>query len=687
MVPSKNNYPSLEPSRDIMGQAFPYLAAALKSAGHDVFGLNINNEWCRGSAKKALRQCLRNAFHLYEPEIVCVGGLSADFLFIRDTIDILRHINPDIPVICGGGIISSDKDYVFRTLKPEFAVMGEGEETIRELVDSIDNNRDFEEIAGIAFWKEGEPQYTSKRKPISELDRLHLPDYDVFDFHSFISLLNQTDNYFHCRTRTNPRLMPIITARSCPFSCTFCYHTTGKIYRVRSVDAVIQEIIFFYEKYQFNLLKLYDELFSSDENRVREFCQRLKQLGLDIDWSCSMRVCDVNRDMLMEMKDAGCIHIAYGFESASPKVLKSMKKGITVEQIRKTIELTDEAGIGIQANFIFGDIAETPETIRETLHFYNIYCKDLIIHCDYITPYPGTELFEHCLENGIIPDRKLYYETIHTRPRINMTQMSYYEFHKLTDPVVRNRYRGFKSAAIASFQVDHSCDFDRGAPPKLKRDTYRFRLECPHCKKKSDYLLPLKSLFTPIVQFCTACHKKFILPTMQITQKRSIYEKSLHPLKSLTNTQKPVIIGPVPDASDIEILDYYGFNYRNLNIVGFMDWRPWPSGSRFLRYPVIDLTTEILSINGDGRFIVLPLPGAMEILRKLRRMMVPNERIVYIRDLPVDRFNNPDQPEGRPTLWKRFRHGALNLMSNSQKTISFYNSLYKISRILFPRPL
>src|SRR5208337_2623049 len=98
------------------------------------------------------------------------------------------------------------------------------------------------------------------------------------------------------------------------------------------------------------------------------------------------------------MQAAGCIFIGYGLESASPTVLRSMKKRITVDQILRAIRLTEKVGLGVQGNFIFGDIAETPETFQETMDFFNQWCKDLIVHLGSVTPYPGSEIFQYCLE-------------------------------------------------------------------------------------------------------------------------------------------------------------------------------------------------------------------------------------------------------------------------------------------------
>ena len=130
---------------------------------------------------------------------------------------------------------------------------------------------------------------------------------------------------------------------------------------------------------------------------------------MQIDWNASMRVGDVTPELLSSMKDAGCIHIGYGFESADDSVLKSMNKRITQNQIQNAIEMTEKAGIGVQANFIYGDPAETEETVYKTIGFYKKNCLDHIVHNDYIIPY-GVQ-FLPLQKKDLISSNQQYCET------------------------------------------------------------------------------------------------------------------------------------------------------------------------------------------------------------------------------------------------------------------------------------
>ncbi len=518
LIPPKTNYPNPGPGVEF-GQGMPYLASFLKAAGHEVFGININHIWCHGSAPLTLEKLLRDAIEQYQPHLIGVGGVAPEYIFVRDIIFFSRKIAPDIPIVCGGGIITYDSHFIFSNLRPDFAIIGEGEISIVKLVDYLEKGGDVDSVPSLVHWKNGEVAINDTQYP-ENLDELPFPDYSPFSFENYLSLNNVANNFVG-HTRHNPRVMPLSIGRSCPFKCTFCSHYTT--YRTRSIDCAIDEIAYFYEKYQFNILYITDELFSIKTEKTREFCSKLKvlkkELKADIDWGCYLKVNDVDSDLLREMKDSGCIYIGFGFESASNAVLNSMKKGTTAEKISRAIQLTEEAGIGLHANFIFGDVAETPETIGETTAFYNRYCRDLTVYFYYITPYPGSELFQYCLDNNLIADKQEYYETTaHNKGSVNMTSMPDDIFYKLTKPAMNDMFDGKTSVVLSCERTDiESCD--QNAPFELRRSFYMIVVVCPHCSKNSDYLYPLRvntgMRVKPFLHCCTKCHKKLMVDVSQ----------------------------------------------------------------------------------------------------------------------------------------------------------------------------
>ncbi len=524
MIPPKNNYPYSMPKVDLFGQGFPYIAGALKKAGHEVFGINLNHQWCNDSAADKLAASIHNAIREYKPHFIGVGGLSGDYSFIRDEIRFIRHSAPDIHIVCGGGIVTYDREYIFTNLRPDFAVSGEAEENIAALADCIGGGGNISNIPNIAYWKGEKAAYTRIEHPNTKLEEFPLPDYAPFDYERFMRSFNQTDA-FYSHTRLHPRIMPISLGRSCPFQCTFCCHTEGPKYRERSIDNAIEEIVHFYDRYHFNILFIYDELFSIKKNRVSELCAKIKKLrensGMDFDWTCDLRVADVDEDLLKEMKDAGCIFIGYGLESASPKILESMKKKTTVVQIERAIRLTNEAGIGVQGNFIFGDIAEMPQTAEETIDFFNKYCRDLMVFLSHIMPYPGSEIFQYCIDNGIIKDKQSYYNKVSPFGliKINMTKMPDDVFFNIINSIEKTMHpvgSALKLKETSILSCEKTGEFtDLETPFLLRRRLYRVKVMCPHCRELVDYLSPFNAARSDCPKqlrtYCKKCHKRFLI--------------------------------------------------------------------------------------------------------------------------------------------------------------------------------
>ncbi len=141
------------------------------------------------------------------------------------------------------------------------------------------------------------------------------------------------------------------------------------------------------ERYQPNILSIYDELFAYKKDRAVEFCERIK--AYDIPWAVQLHVSVVDAELIERMADSGCKEVSYGLESANEHVLSSMKKKATRTQIANALEITYERKLGIQGNFIFGDAAETLATASDTLHWWAAH-RHYGIALSFLKVYPGT---------------------------------------------------------------------------------------------------------------------------------------------------------------------------------------------------------------------------------------------------------------------------------------------------------
>lgn len=407
---------------------FAYLASALRSAGHEVFGLNPNNDPNYVSTYEMVYDKISRSLQEVRPELIGLGGLCTDFKFIKDAMQIVRSLAPDVPMVCGGGIINNDAEFIFETLRPDFCIIGEGEEILVQLVNMLESGRrDYEEIVNLGYWKNKAAKFTKQDFTYIDINKRNFPDYEPFGINEMLDEFSMAAHYLYRYTRPRPRPMTIVTARSCPFKCTFCVHERGPKYRARSIENIIQELTFLFERYHFNILIILDELFAVNKLRVKEFCVAInnarKTLGWDFDWYFQTHAsASLDREALKIAKEAGCYSFHYGLESASPKVLESMNKKSKPYQIIEGVEIAHAAKIGFGGNFIFGDIAETPQTISETIEFLLGHCLEDHIFLFNIKPYPGSKLFDNCVERGIISDRLEFYEHI-DESAFNMTSM------------------------------------------------------------------------------------------------------------------------------------------------------------------------------------------------------------------------------------------------------------------------
>jgi len=447
-----------------------YINAVLKKEGYDTNCLNLNH------IDGPIKDIVEGELNKRDYSFVCTGDVGTGFPIIKKILDAVdTHItNPKI--ILGGSIVSSEPFFMMEHLKFDYGVIGEGELTIIDLLDSIKNNKDISKVKGIVYKDlNGKIIITSPRERIKDLDSLSFSDYNDFDLNE--KLANTHANSSLVGTIDYPRTYLLIGSRGCPFQCTFCYHTVGYQYTTRSLKNIIQEIEFAIDKYKINSFQLHDDLFSTNKKRLYDFCKEIKELNkrkkINLKWMCSLFVSTIDEEILNILKDAGCLVISLGFESYSQEVLKSMKKNITPKQIDNAIKLCMKFKMPIIGNFIFGDIAETKETAKITLDYWKKHCKDQI-KLFFIHPYPGSEIYNHCIKKGLIKDKLDYFQNkiFHTF-FMNMTnEMSDKEFEELKKEVYELKIKS--GNYVIPFKVEQE-----------KKNRYSLYVKCPFCKKTS----------------------------------------------------------------------------------------------------------------------------------------------------------------------------------------------------------
>jgi len=396
------------------------IAAVLRAAGCDVHVIEVK-------AEGLSREQVMSRLACYDPDVVGFGGLITTYRYARWLIHAIKRWRPDLPVIVGGGLGSSVPEVVLTRTPADAAVIGEGEETVLELIPPLVGGDPIDDVAGIAYRDGGAVRFTEPRRPIPDLDRLPFPAWDLFPMEAYLK---------HPVVGLG-RDIDLISSRGCPHRCTYCYQVFGRRFRARSAANIIEEIRLLDERYGLDFVSFQDDCFVVDKRRVIEFCDLLDESGVALKWSCCGRVNLVDQRLLARMKAAGCVSVNFGIESGSQAILDRYKKGVTVAQAKNAVRLVRGAGMRCPTSFMLGAPGETRETAFETVRF----CQALQIPLSALmltTPYPGTALYDEVKAAGRIPDEEAFVESLGDCVdfTINLTEMADDELLALRDEML-----------------------------------------------------------------------------------------------------------------------------------------------------------------------------------------------------------------------------------------------------------
>jgi len=383
-----------------------YIASSLRIKGHSIDVLDIN-------AHRYTKEKVISILEKKSPDIILTGGLITVYNYLKWLANELKIIFPNTPIMVGGSVSTSIPEIALNTLNVDIACIGEGEITTVEVLECIGKSKSLMRVKGIYYKENGKIVKNQFRDPISDMDTIHLPAYDLFPMNIYVNnpvgYIN-TDKWGSGDIANNyiPKSMNINISRGCPYKCTFCYHDyLGPGYRHRSPQSILKEMDLLNKNYGVTYFLWADDEGVINKKFIHEFCELMIKSKRDYQFALAGRVNLVDEKMLIELKNAGCNMMAYGIESGSQKILDTMKKQVTVEQAKTAIELTKRIFGDADCSFMIGYPGETDETIQETKEF----CKELGLTPEVIffaTPYPGTELYEYAKEKGFIKNEVEY---------------------------------------------------------------------------------------------------------------------------------------------------------------------------------------------------------------------------------------------------------------------------------------
>lgn len=439
IVPDNGSYISTFPL------GIGYIAAALRERGDEV---EIYNKDVYHFSAEHLTRFLDT----HEFDIIGTGTCGGYYQY-REMKSIAAAINKSrtkAKFVVGGHLVTPEPEYFLKLLNADYIVLGEGEETMKELVSRLEANQAVDStLKGLAYKDENGKCYVNERRDqIKDIDSIPFPAWDLFPMDHYTLLRMPHIN-------SDERCMVMYSGRGCLFHCNFCYRM-DKGFRPRSTESVIQEMRILKEKYNVTYIAFFDELLVSSVQRVTEFCEKLIASGLNMKWDCNGRLNFANPDMLKLMKKAGCVFINYGIESMDDEALKRMNKNLTTKQVIEGIENTLAAGISPGYNIIFGNIGEDEKSLQMGVDFllkYDDHSQLRTIRP--VTPYPGCPLYYYAIEKGLLKDVEDFYEHKHVNSdllAVNFTPLTDDEFYKClreaNKALLTNYYDDLKEKAI-----------------------------------------------------------------------------------------------------------------------------------------------------------------------------------------------------------------------------------------------
>ena len=352
-------------------------------------------------------------------DVICYGFLFNSYQLAQQISQLTQAHSPNSRLIIGGSAPTASPEFCLRSLQANYAVIGEADDTIKEVINAICGNQRLDTIKGICYWLNGKPTLTAPRQACRNIDELPFPAYDRFDMQTYLRAAIPP-GHRHNRYAT------VLTSRGCPYQCNFCFHTGG--FRFRSAGNVIEELEWLVRNYQVDFVYFIDDVFMFSKKRVEELCDAILKSGLTFHFKIKARVNLVDAEMLATLKRAGCVSIFYGIESADQGILDYMNKKNTVEQILNAIRLTQEAGILVHTSGMLGQPPETVETAEKTIalmaELNDGHENHPRVLCA-LTPYPGSEVYHYAVRQGLLEDEQSFVDAFKSqyKPFINLTSL------------------------------------------------------------------------------------------------------------------------------------------------------------------------------------------------------------------------------------------------------------------------
>lgn len=366
-----------------------WIAASLQEAGHEV-------EFFNGAFLRHPE--LVERVQRFAPGFIGLYSTTFGWAKAKKTAHDLKRIFPDVFITVGGPYPIALQEHCLEDCRwIDGVVYGEGEIAAVGLVEKLATGENLDDVAGLAF-RRGDAVVKNGPQPlVTDLDGLPFPARE---------LLGSSDSYIPApATYKRKPVAVVMTSRGCNRHCIYCFQidkSRKSGIRYRSIDNVMAEIELCLQQ-GYREIKFIDETLAADYDRAMRLAREIRARGLDFTWFASACVNQVDKPLLQAFKDAGCWAILMGAESGVQKNLNTLRKGITLAQIRKAVRTAQEVGIKVFTPFLFGIPGETFDEGLETIRFACELNPD-VANFHSLTPFPGTDLYDNLEQYGTVAE-------------------------------------------------------------------------------------------------------------------------------------------------------------------------------------------------------------------------------------------------------------------------------------------
>ncbi len=319
--------------------------------------------------------------------------------------DFIKNRDKTIPIAWGGIHPTLYPEQTLQDDSVDIIIRGPGEYSVVEIAKFLNNHSHYSLVKGIGFKENGKLYFTEEREFIADMDLLPFLDYDLLDVEKYIN------RKFAEWSRRQVRTLMVYSGRGCPYRCRFCVNSVlhNSRYIFKSAEKLLNEIECLIKKYQITHIDFRDENFFANKKRILELVGGIKKRNLKFTWEANSRAnyfndSYINDDILKKIEESGCVRIGIGAESGVDRVLEMIEKGIAVEDIVHSAEMSKKVKITFGYSFMMAIPGETKEemltTARFILRLKKINKRNYFIGPQIFRPYPGSRLYYECLEYG-----------------------------------------------------------------------------------------------------------------------------------------------------------------------------------------------------------------------------------------------------------------------------------------------